>query len=97
METVGIVFLSIGKLLLALTMIAAVVALVTFLFVGLPVIVVLGILRIFTGWPSRETIKFREQETQVTQQIHHGLSKMEERVEALETVLLDQERKGDKT
>ncbi len=33
-------------------------------------------------------------ESKLIQEIYHGLTKMEQRVEALETLLLDRERKG---
>lgn len=33
-------------------------------------------------------------DSKVIQEIYQGLSKMEERVEALETILLDQEKRG---
>lgn len=38
--------------------------------------------------PGAET----EDETRMIQEIHHGLTKMQKRVEALETLLLDDER-----
>jgi len=52
-------------------------------------------LKIMKGDSSRQDGKLRAQETKLIQEIHQGLSRMEERVEALETILLDRERKGD--
>lgn len=42
------------------------------------------------GFSSREA---QASEAQFIQELHDGLSKMEQRVEALETILLDRERK----
>ena len=33
------------------------------------------------------------EETKIMQEIHHGLSRMEKRIEALETILFDHERR----
>ena len=35
------------------------------------------------------------EETQLMQELYHGLSKMEQRVEALETLLLERDHRGD--
>jgi len=39
---------------------------------------------------------FQSDETRIIQQIHQGLSKMEKRIEALETILLEREPKEEK-
>ncbi len=68
------------------------------LIFGLPILVVGGFfviwsLKIITrGGPRHEAERLSE-ETRLIQEIHRGLSKMEERIEALETILLDPERK----
>ncbi len=56
---------------------------------------VLAGLKIIKGDSSEQDSKLRAQETRLIQEIHQGLSRMEERVEALETILLDRDRKGD--
>ncbi len=64
------------------------------LVILLPVILILGIVKILAGGKSgRKTKEFEAEETRLIQQIHHGLGKMEERIEALETILLEQDRK----
>ena len=57
----------------------------------------LGALKIIVG--SRRTDRNQElvdEETRLIQDIYHGLLKMEERVESLETLLLDREKRGDR-
>ena len=44
-----------------------------------------------SGSSFREGEQLNEDETRLIQQIHQGLSRMEERIEALETIVLDQE------
>jgi hypothetical protein len=54
----------------------------------------LAIRRVFKGsptWPSRTQ---RDQETRTIQELYEGLSNMEKRIAALETILLDPERKN---
>ena len=51
------------------------------------------IIRAFRGGSSRRSGKTEAEETRLIQEIHHGLVKMERRVESLETFLLDSERK----
>ena len=41
--------------------------------------------------------QFQSDETRIIQQIHQGLSKMEKRVEALETILLERDTKEKKS
>ena len=60
--------------------------------IGVCVIVALKILK---GASTQRDRQSRDQEARLIQEIHHGLSRMEERVEALETILLDREKKGD--
>lgn len=42
---------------------------------------------------SRKGQKFQAEEAKMIQEIYQGLSRMEERVEALETIILDSKRK----
>ena len=55
--------------------------------------ILIGI-RIVKGGFSRKGRTYQADETRMIQELYQGLSKMEERVDALETILLDQERKG---
>lgn len=54
---------------------------------------ILMAIKIVKGGLSRKGQKLETDEAKVIQQIYQGLSRMEERVEALETIILDSERK----
>jgi len=54
---------------------------------------ILMAIKILKGGISREGQKSQTNEAKVIQEIHQGLAQMEERVEALETLILDHERK----
>jgi phage shock protein B len=54
---------------------------------------ILMAIRILKGELSRKGQKVRAQEARMIQEIYQGLSRMEERVEALETIILDRKRK----
>ena len=60
------------------------------------IIVALAALRILKGGHSGRSRQQAEEETRMIQAIYQELSKMEERIEALETLLVDQEMKGTK-
>jgi len=67
---------------------------------GIPLAAIIGgfliaALKILKGGSTERDRQARDRETRLIQEIHHGLSRMEERVEALETLLLDREKKGD--
>ena len=79
MNSVFIVAIVFGGLVLALAIIGST--------------ILIGI-RIVKGGFSRKGQAYQADETRMIQELYQGLSKMEERVEALETILLDQERKG---
>jgi phage shock protein B len=81
MNSVFIVAIVFGGLVIALAIIGST--------------ILMGI-RIAKGGVSRKGRADQSDETRMIQEIYQGLSKMEERVEALETILLDRERK-DKT
>ena len=51
-------------------------------------------LRIWKGISPEQSQQLRAEEAKLMQEIYQGLSRMQERVEALETILLDRERKG---
>jgi phage shock protein B len=54
---------------------------------------ILMAIRILKGELSRKGQKVQTQEAGMIQEIYQGLSRMEERVEALETIILDRKRK----
>jgi len=54
--------------------------------------ILLGI-KILKGDFSRKGQKSQMEETKIIQEVHQGLSRMEQRVEALETIILASERK----
>ncbi len=56
-------------------------------------LVILKIIRASSGGDR----KLGAEEAKMIQDIYHGLLKMEERVESLETILLERERKGSGT
>ncbi|HIJ73399.1 MAG TPA: phage-shock protein [Candidatus Hydrogenedentes bacterium] len=61
----------------------------------MPAILILGIVKIASGGrKGRTSRKLEAEETRLIQDIHKGLSKLAERVDALETILLDRETKG---
>jgi len=54
-------------------------------------------LKIWKGISPEQSQQLRAEETRLMQELYQGLSRMEERVEALETILLDRKRReGDK-
>jgi phage shock protein B len=57
---------------------------------------VLMAIKIIKGGFSRKDQKFQTEEAKMMQEIYRGLSRMEERVEALETIILDRDRKDQK-
>lgn len=68
------------------------------LLFGLPLLIVAGFfliwaLKIITGGSARQREELQAEETGIIQELHQGLTRMEERLEALETILLDPERK----
>ena len=54
---------------------------------------ILMAIKILKGGLSRKGQKFQAEEAGMIQEMYKGLSRMEERVEALETIILDRERK----
>lgn len=54
---------------------------------------ILMAIKIIRGGVSRKGQNIQTDEARMIQQIYQGLSRMEERVEALETIILDRERK----
>lgn len=63
----------------------------------IPIVAILGgvflaALKILKGGPATGSREDQAQETRMMQDIYHGLQKMEDRIQALETILLDLER-----
>ena len=54
---------------------------------------ILMAIKILKGGLSRKGQKVQTEEARMIQEIYQGLSRMEVRVEALETIILDRERK----
>lgn len=77
MHEVAIVAIALGSILIMLAII--------------PVTILL-VIRLFKGGFSRTDRKKQAEETRMIQEIYQGMSRMEERVEALETILLDREK-----
>jgi len=64
------------------------------LFIATLGLIFIGIIRAAkTGGLSKKEKQSHAEETKMIQDIYHGLSKMEERVEALETILIERQRK----
>jgi hypothetical protein len=55
---------------------------------------ILMAIKILKGGLSRKGRRFEADETRMIQEIYQGLLRMEERVEALETIILDSKGKG---
>ena len=74
--------------------------LVILMIFGIPLAAVVGgiglsALKILKQSDSNQSTKQRAEETRLIQDIYHGLLKMEERVEALETIMLGADIKGE--
>ena len=72
---------------------ALIVAIIFGSFVLIPAVIggtILMSIRLLKGGASR---KDHAEDSKIIQEIYQGLSRMEDRVEALETILLDQEKK----
>jgi phage shock protein B len=65
-------------------------------FIAVAGVVLIKVLRVVTGTPSRRQQKRQlDDEAKQMQELYQGLVRMERRIEALETLLLDRERKED--
>ena len=54
--------------------------------------VIIMIIRVAKGSPVRRRERHDADETRIIQEIHHGLTRMDKRIQALETLVLDQDR-----
>lgn len=77
MKEVIIVAIVFGSILIALAIIPGTILLV---------------IKLFKGGFSRTDQRQQAEEAKTIQEIYQGLSRMEERIEALETILLDRDR-----
>ena len=57
---------------------------------------ILMAIKIIKGGGSRKDQQYLAEEARMVQEIYQGLSELEERVESLETILFDREKKEDK-
>ena len=78
MQTVFIFAIIFGGIILALTIIGS---------------TILMAIKIRKDGGSRKSRQIETNETRMIQEIHQSLSKMEKRVESLETIILERERK----
>ena len=71
--------------------------LVVVLILALPVLAVVGFfLMIISRGGSGKRDGIQAEETRLIQELHQGLLRMEERIDALETILFDAEQKEDR-
>lgn len=68
----------------------------TGIILGLAVIgaTLLMAIRILKGGVSRKDREWSSQEARMVQEIYQGLNNLEERVESLETILMDRDQRG---
>ena len=65
----------------------------TILLIATLGLIIIGIIRAAkTGGLSKKEKQTHAEETQMIQDIYHGLSKMEERIETLETILIERKK-----
>jgi phage shock protein B len=69
---------------------------IAFIVTALPLIIIAGaillVIKIAKGGSSPKDARARADETKIIQEMYQGLTKMEERVEALETILIESEK-----
>jgi len=64
------------------------------LFIATIGLIIIGIIKVAkTGGLSKKEKQAQTEETKMIQDIYYGLSKMEERLDALETILIERQRK----
>ncbi|MDB9823028.1 phage-shock protein [Deltaproteobacteria bacterium] len=68
---------------------------IVFIVIAVPLIIIAGAIllgiKIISGGSSSKDPKAKADETKIIQEIYQGLNRMEERVEALETILIERE------
>jgi len=70
------------------------------LIFGTPFVAVVGgivikALKVVTGSPARGNAHLQAEEAELMQKLYQGMSRLENRVEALETLLLERDRRED--
>lgn len=71
--------------------------LIVFIVIGLPILCVTGLIMLLVlrkGNRSSDTLN--RSETKLIQELHQGLNRLESRIEALETILIETERDKEK-
>ncbi len=66
--------------------------LIALVVILLPVILILGLVKILTG--ASKSKELSVEEAKLMQEIYRGLTRMEKRIESLETILVEKEGKG---
>ncbi|WP_309400876.1 hypothetical protein [Cerasicoccus maritimus] len=74
-------------------------AILIFIIIGIPVLcgTVIAITAIVKGSNARNSKNLSAEETKILQEIHQGLERMEKRIEALETIVIDKEKQREPT
>ncbi|HPJ98783.1 MAG TPA: hypothetical protein PKW60_04810 [Candidatus Hydrogenedentes bacterium] len=75
----------------SLTLVALAVVLIPLLALAVLVLLVLGLVRIFTGQPIRTSPALEAQEAALMQELHRNMARLEERLENIETLVLERE------
>ena len=75
----------------SLTVIALVALLIPLLALALPGVLVLGLVRILTGRSVRTNPAQEAQEARLMQELYQGMVRLEERIENIETIVLERE------
>lgn len=72
---------------------------IVFIVVGLPVMAftLITLAKILKGTTGSSETHPAGDDAELIQQIYHGLNRMEKRIEALETIIIDRERNKEKT
>ncbi|HOD49996.1 MAG TPA: hypothetical protein PLM14_03820 [Candidatus Hydrogenedentes bacterium] len=78
---------------LSITIIAIVALLIPLLALALPVILILGLVRILTGRSVRRNPQQEAEEARLMQELYRGMARLEERTENLETIVLERDRR----
>ena len=82
-----------GEEIAIVTLASGFVAVMVLATIGFTVIL---IIRTAKGSPARRAEKLDASETRIIQEIHAGLTKMDKRIESLETLVLDVDRSKEK-
>ncbi|WP_269540664.1 hypothetical protein [Cerasicoccus fimbriatus] len=74
-------------------------ALLIFVIVGIPVLcgAAIAITAIIKGSSALSSKNLSAEETKILQEIHQGLERMEKRIDALETIVIDKEKQPERT